>query len=124
MLRGYVLRLSLTCMFSCSWGLTPTFPMMGRGLRVATHWAAIPSMPAKAGEHPLRQLVTQAAPGLECKLQGAPTASNPRAISSEHFWMEPVPEGAHVLLIDDTWTSGGYAQPGSTVGPLVIMPVE
>lgn len=24
--------------------------------------------------------------------------------------MPPVPEGAHVLLIDDTWTSGGHAQ--------------
>jgi len=75
-----------------------------------THWAAVPSMPAKQVEHPLRRLVTQAAPGIECNLQGAPTATNPRAISSEHFWMPPVPEGAHVLLIDDTWTSGGHAQ--------------
>jgi hypothetical protein len=81
--------------------------LMGNAI---THWAAIPSMPAKAGEHPLRQLVTQAAPGLECKLQGAPTASNSRAVSSEHFWMPAVPQGAHVLLIDDTWTSGGHAQ--------------
>jgi hypothetical protein len=75
-----------------------------------THWAAIPSMPAKVGEHPLRRLVTQAAPGLECDLRGAPTAVAPRAISAEHFWMAPVPDGSHVLLIDDTWTSGGHAQ--------------
>jgi hypothetical protein len=75
-----------------------------------THWAAIPSMPAKAGEHPLRPLVTQAAPGVECDLQGAPKSESPRAISPEHFWMPPVPTGAHVLLVDDTWTSGGHAQ--------------
>jgi hypothetical protein len=75
-----------------------------------THWSAVPSMPAKAVEHPLRRLVTQAAPGLECTLTGAATATNPRAIDSDHFRMPPVPEGTHVLLIDDTWTSGGHAQ--------------
>jgi hypothetical protein len=57
-----------------------------------TNRAAIPSTTAKAGDtHPLRQRVTQATPGPEHDLRGAPTGTNPRAISSEHFRMPPVP---------------------------------
>lgn len=79
--------------------------------RPVTHWAIVPSLPAKSYEHPLRRLVVDRAPGIEVPLVAAATVAQPRAINPDHFTC-PVrlPEGAHVLLIDDTWTSGGHAQ--------------
>lgn len=83
----------------------------GRRLHApVTHWAVIPSMPAKPGQHPLRALVLATAPGVEVGIAAAKTSANPRAVDPTHFRMAPVPAGAHLLLIDDTWTGGGHAQ--------------
>jgi len=73
-----------------------------------THWATIPSMPAKPGEHPLRRLVRPGAPGEEVVLTAAASSAAPRAVDINHFSMSDLPTGAHVLLIDDTWTRGGH----------------
>lgn len=76
-----------------------------------THWATVPSLPAKPGEHPFRQLVSRLAPGQEVRLTAADWVEYERAVRPDHFGVEgSLPEGSHVLLMDDTWTSGGHAQ--------------
>jgi hypothetical protein len=81
------------------------------GGSTVTHWAVVPSLPAKPWVHPLRGLVAGRAKGGEVRLIAAPSASQPRAVSPDHFTCNVrVPPEAHVLLIDDTWTTGGHAQ--------------
>lgn len=76
-----------------------------------THWATVPSLPAKPGEHPFHQLIGRLAPGQEARLTAADSVEYPRAARPEHFSVAgSLPAGAHVLLMDDTWTSGGHAQ--------------
>jgi hypothetical protein len=44
-------------------------------------------------------------------MTAAPQAAFPRAVSLRHYQAAaPLPPGAHVLLPDDTWASGGHAQ--------------
>jgi hypothetical protein len=79
--------------------------------RPVTHWAAVPSLPARPDEHPLRGLVLGHAPGSEVTLQAAARAQRPREVNPGHFTCgDSLDAGAHVLLIDDTWTTGGHAQ--------------
>jgi hypothetical protein len=76
-----------------------------------THWATVPSLPARPGEHPLHQLVSPFAPGSEAGLTASAQVQYPRDASPDHFTAaEPLPPGSHVLLMDDTWVSGGHAQ--------------
>lgn len=76
-----------------------------------THWAVVPSLPPKPWVHPLRSLVAGRVKGSEVPLVSAPTVSQPRAVNADHFTcnVRMTPE-SHVLLIDDTWTTGGHAQ--------------
>jgi predicted amidophosphoribosyltransferase len=76
-----------------------------------THWATVPSLPAKPGEHPMHQMVSKVAPGHEVTLAAAASCQNPRDVNRDHFSVtsQPLP-GSHVLLIDDTWAKGGHAQ--------------
>jgi predicted amidophosphoribosyltransferase len=76
-----------------------------------THWATVPSLPAKPGEHPLHKILSNSAPGSEVRLMAAASTQHPRDVNPEHF-RAPVqlPRDSHVLLIDDTWTGGGHAQ--------------
>lgn len=79
--------------------------------RPITHWATVPSLPAKTGEHPLHDIVTRIGLGAEVPLIAAPNAQRPRDVNSAHFTTdEELPRASHVLLIDDTWTRGGHAQ--------------
>jgi hypothetical protein len=79
--------------------------------RPVTHWATVPSLPAKPGEHPLHRIVSGVMPSNEVPLVAAADVANPRSTSSEHFHAAlPIPAGSHVLLVDDTWTRGGHAQ--------------
>lgn len=75
-----------------------------------THWAIVPSLPAKVGRHPLRSLVAGHAVGSEATLSASPDVRHPREVHPEHFVSDPIPPKSHVLLIDDTWASGGHAQ--------------
>jgi predicted amidophosphoribosyltransferase len=76
-----------------------------------THWASVPSLPARPGEHPLHAIVAQMAPGREARLAAAASARFPRDLDPRHFSADsPLPPGSHVLLIDDTWAGGGHAQ--------------
>lgn len=76
-----------------------------------THWATVPSLPARPGEHPLHRIIGNVAPGNEIRLTAAAQCRAPRDVSPAHFSAgAPLPPGSHVLLIDDTWTTGGHAQ--------------
>jgi hypothetical protein len=76
-----------------------------------THWAVVPSLPAKPWAHPLRGLVAGRVKGSEVPLVAAPSVSQPRAVNPDHFTCNVrMPRESHVLLIDDTWTTGGHAQ--------------
>ncbi|HUY51869.1 MAG TPA: hypothetical protein VMV92_40245 [Streptosporangiaceae bacterium] len=83
-----------------------------------THWAVVPSLPARPGEHPLRGIAGslhgiagQLAPGCEARLAGAASVAFPRDVDPAHFSTGArLPGGSHVLLLDDTWAGGGHAQ--------------
>ena len=76
-----------------------------------THWAVVPSLPAKPWVHPLRGLVAGRVKGSEVPLVAAPSVLQPRTVNADHFMCTVrIPPEAHVLLIDDTWTTGGHAQ--------------
>ena len=93
-------------------GLTVHLDCPGRLAGAAvTHWAVVPSLPAKPGEHPLRTLVAPVTRLPEVPLTAAPIASNPRSVNPDHYTAPAATSGdGHVLLVDDTWTSGGHAQ--------------
>lgn len=79
-----------------------------------THWASIPSLPAKSEEHPLHRIVSGSAPGTEVKLTAAAKPTDPRALDATHFNTNTdLPKDSHVLLLDDTWARGGHAQSAS-----------
>jgi hypothetical protein len=87
-----------------------TCPEVVAGSKV-THWAIVPSLPAKPDEHPLRSLVLGRTAGAEVNMAAAATVSNPRAVNSAHYSCDvTLPPGSHALLIDDTWATGGHAQ--------------
>jgi hypothetical protein len=76
-----------------------------------THWATVPSLPAKPGEHPLHKLVANLAPRKEIRLEAAAKVRYPRGVSPDHYRAsETLSPDSHALLIDDTWASGGHAQ--------------
>ena len=76
-----------------------------------THWATVPSLPARPGEHPLHAIVSRLAPGAEVALAAADEVEYSRDLHPGHFRVAvPPPAGAHVLLVDDTWARGGHAQ--------------
>jgi hypothetical protein len=102
MVVGLLLRIALSSHTKCAEVL---------GGRPVTRWAVVPSLPAKPHAHPLRSLVSGYVQGTEVSLLAAKTVHDPRAVSPDHFSCGTVlPAEAHVLLIDDTWTTGGHAQ--------------
>lgn len=76
-----------------------------------THWATVPSLPARQGPHPLRSIISRVGLGAEVRLEPAASVAHPRDINPEHYRaVQRLPRGSHVLLLDDTWAGGGHAQ--------------
>lgn len=77
-----------------------------------THWSTVPSLRSPARPHPLLGIVRPFAPGSDVPLMGFTGVANPRTLDERHFTAGPVNFGpnSHVLLMDDTWASGGHAQ--------------
>ena len=75
-----------------------------------THWSTVPSLPAKPGEHPLHAIVSRLAPGREAVLAAADEVEYPRGVDPRHFRAAPLPEGAHVLLVE-RHLGAGWARP-------------
>lgn len=80
-----------------------------------TAWVVIPSMKSSkryGGEHPLHSMVSHLLPFLPKVSLCANNETN-RCLNPELLSMEPDKKEAelsHVLLIDDSWVSGGTAQ--------------
>ena len=76
-----------------------------------THWTVVPSLKQPvAAVHPLRGMVSMAAPGRELGVTRAAAVVNPRDVIPENFLIPEVDlADAHFLIIDDTWTTGGHA---------------
>jgi hypothetical protein len=79
-----------------------------------TAWSAVPSLPpGEPDSHPLVQILRSLAKprSVEIVLRGIDHPADPRGLSAGHFTVQSIiPRNAHVLLIDDTWTTGGHAQ--------------
>ncbi|HEY0637238.1 MAG TPA: hypothetical protein VGD67_06295 [Pseudonocardiaceae bacterium] len=79
-----------------------------------TAWAVVPSLPPKAPDHhPLARILRSFARtnSSEIDMCGVGDPESPRDLCAAHFAIRsPIPRRAHVLLIEDTWTSGGHAQ--------------
>jgi hypothetical protein len=77
-------------------------------------WATVPSLSGRQGQHPLHRVVEPVLRNLpEARLMAAPGATAARGYRPGDFIATP-PPGSHVLLVDDTWTSGGRAQGAAT----------
>lgn len=76
-----------------------------------THWAVVPSLKGRAGEHPLRQIAKPLldTKALEADLRAAARPTPTRDLRPANF-LATVPHGAHVLLVEDTWVGGGRVQ--------------
>jgi len=82
--------------------------------RPVTHWTVVPSLPARSSAHPLRSLVADRAKGIEVPLNAAASVHQPRASNPDHFTCSMrLPKQSHVLVIDDTWATGGHVQSAS-----------
>ncbi|PSL08467.1 putative amidophosphoribosyltransferase [Haloactinopolyspora alba] len=76
-----------------------------------TSWATVPSLAGRSGRHPLHALVARMVPLPEIPLHPGEDVVDPRAARADNFTADPVHDvGAHVLLLDDTWASGGHLQ--------------
>lgn len=83
-----------------------TSPSHGR----PTHWAVVPSLSGRAGDHPLEVIVAPIMKKLSMQpLAAATDVLSPRSVRPENFVTPPL-DGEHVLLLDDTWARGGHVQ--------------
>ncbi len=83
----------------------------------ARHWAAIPSLRRIGSEHPFRTILLQLlGQQSEIRIAAAPPArrandSQRRELNPNLYEvLTPVPHASHIIVIDDTWVSGGHAQ--------------
>lgn len=92
--------------------LAHTYCIGALASQTVTGWATVPSLPPRPGPHPLNEIVRKLAKtgAVEVVLEGRVT-SVPRTYDPDHFHVvSENASGQHVLLIDDTWTSGAHAQ--------------
>lgn len=74
-----------------------------------THWATVPSTKGRPGPHPLRGLVGRFRPEPELPLHHMTgvTSQRKQVVPDLFRASTTIPSESHVLLVDDTWTSGG-----------------
>lgn len=81
-------------------------------------WATVPSVRSgRSGEHPLHRIVGHVwgADHAEARLSRVEgTQGQGRGYDPSKFIAEPVPSGSHVILIDDSWTTGSNVQSAAT----------
>jgi hypothetical protein len=77
------------------------------------HLAVVPTGAGRPDPHPLLRLVSPC-----LRLPACPLAIRPgrqgRDLDLDRFRVGPIPAGASVLLLDDTWVSGASAQSAAT----------
>lgn len=94
-------------------------PLRGSGVAESQFlWATVPSARSgRLGEHPLHHIVRQvwgphyreAGLALAVGAGGQSRDYNPR-----RFTAEPIASGSHVVLVDDSWTTGANVQSAAT----------
>ncbi|MBL7487604.1 hypothetical protein I6A62_05815 [Frankia sp. AgW1.1] len=76
-------------------------------------WAYVPSLAGRNGQHPLARIAS----GVLGRIPHVQVTANnydddARAFNASHFTAPPT-TASHVLLLDDTWTTGGHLQSAS-----------
>lgn len=79
--------------------------------RRVTHWAVVPSTRGRGSSHPLRSMVASCCQQPEATLVHDPRLQPIRKQVVPGLFRAPeaLGRGRHVLLVDDTWVSGGRA---------------
>ncbi|MGB5113391.1 MAG: hypothetical protein WBO08_17940 [Mycobacterium sp.] len=80
------------------------------------NWATVPSLKNVGAEHPFHRILV-ALLGDDSEVTVTSNGSSRRATDAQRRELQPgfydvltpVPEGSHVMVIDDTWTTGGHA---------------
>ncbi len=77
--------------------------------RPITHWTTVPSTKNRPGPHPLRDLVGifRSEPELVLHHVAGVATQRKQIVPNLFRTARRVPPGSHVLVVDDTWTSGG-----------------
>jgi hypothetical protein len=72
----------------------------------------VPSTRNIGTEHRFRAILARnLKPGSEIGVAASEPIRDPREVTPSNFEIRTaVPEGAHVLVVDDTWVGGGHAQ--------------
>ena len=81
-----------------------------------THWAVVPSLKHPGVDHRLAQITRPLMPRMpEIPLLAAAAPVNPRGFTPSNYLVPDYAsvQGSHVLLLDDTWTTGGHVQSAS-----------
>ena len=82
-----------------------------------SHWATVPSLRNIGSAHPLRQILLDLLPeDFEIKVAASPevagkTDQERRRFHPAYYALQTaVPAGSHVIVVDDTYTSGAHSQ--------------
>lgn len=76
---------------------------------IPTAWTYVPSLSGRPGEHPLAGIARRFMGSVPyTRLDANPVSDGARSYNPDHYRADPVT--GHVLLLDDTWTSGGHLQ--------------
>lgn len=77
-----------------------------------TMWATVPSLGGRVGVHPLRAILTEEiAAGSEVLIEPSSVIRDARSMRPENYVVRSeIPPGTHVMVIDDTWTTGSHIQ--------------
>lgn len=83
-----------------------------------TVWTSLPSTRGRAGEHPIHAIARSADPAPnEVVLRPDPHCTAPGREFASGRWQVEQPDlvaGRHVLIVDDTWTTGAKIQSAAT----------
>lgn len=73
-------------------------------------WACVPSLSGRSGPHPLEEIVSKFMRSVpNVAITPGPVRGNARSFDPNHFAVQTT-SARHVLLIDDTWTTGAHLQ--------------
>ena len=86
----------------CAERLTGAHPVDG--------WSTVPSGRARGGEHPMHRLAAAFAPGEEVVVRSGRTTGLERRVDPSRIDVARPVQGTHLLVLDDTWTTGAQAQ--------------
>lgn len=78
---------------------------------VPTRWATVPSLKDRGYPQALHTIAAQTLPGMpEATMAKAANVVSPRGFRPENFTVTSDVVGQHILLLEDTWTTGAHAE--------------